>query len=116
MTKIAGLLFGAAIIAGAAYGGAARPVKTENGLISGVAVAGGGITAYKGVPFAAPPVGQLRWQAPHSPAKWQGVRTADHSGANCIQNIVTERKPWTFEFMAHGEVSEDCLYLNIWTP
>jgi len=95
---------------------APQPVHTESGLISGVPVAGGTITAYKGVPFATAPVGALRWKAPQAPAKWAGVRAADHFGANCIQTIVEEKKPWTHEFMAHGEVSEDCLFLNIWTP
>jgi para-nitrobenzyl esterase len=43
------------------------------------------------------------------------VRKADAFGANCMQTIVDEKKPWTFEFMAHGPVSEDCLFLNVWT-
>jgi hypothetical protein len=50
------------------------------------------------------------------PAPRQGIRKADQFAASCIQNIVAERKSWTFEFMPHGEISEDCLYLNIWTP
>lgn len=50
------------------------------------------------------------------PAYWAGVLKADHFAPSCMQDIVTERKPWTYEFMAHGEISEDCLYLNVWTP
>jgi hypothetical protein len=61
-------------------------------------------------------VGDLRWRAPRMPDAWQVIRKADQFSASCIQNIVPERKPWTFEFMTHGEISEDCLYLNIWTP
>jgi para-nitrobenzyl esterase len=61
-------------------------------------------------------VGNLRWQAPKAPATWQGLRKADAFSPSCIQNIVEERKPWTHEFMSHDKVSEDCLYLNIWTP
>jgi carboxylesterase type B len=45
-----------------------------------------------------------------------GVRKSDTFSPSCVQTIVTEKKPWTYEFMAHGDVSEDCLYLNIWTP
>lgn len=41
---------------------------------------------------------------------------ADTFSPSCIQSIVTERKPWTYEFMTHGEISEDCLYRNVWTP
>src|SRR5215471_13863128 len=94
---------------------AAQPVKTHSGLLAGTPGRDASITVYKGVPFAAPPVGDLRWRAPKPPLAWQGVRTADKFGANCVQNIVNERKPWTYEFMAHDGVSEDCLYLNIWT-
>ena len=43
------------------------------------------------------------------------MKKADQFGSSCIQTIVTERKPWTYEFMAHNEISEDCLFLNVWT-
>ncbi len=92
-----------------------QPVRTESGLVSGVAGADSSVTVFKGLPFGAPPTGKLRWHAPVPPEPWQGVRKADHFSASCIQNIVNEHKPWTYEFMAHGEISEDCLYLNIWT-
>jgi carboxylesterase type B len=93
-----------------------KPVKTASGLVSGVQGRNPAIAVFKGIPFAAPPIGPLRWHAPTPPAPWQGVRKADTFSPNCIQTIVTEKKPWTYEFMAHGEVSEDCLYLNVWTP
>ena len=83
-----------------------QPVKTRNGLLSGVPGKDPSVTVFKGVPFAAPPVGELRWRAPKPPAAWTGVRPADTFGTNCVQNIVDERKPWTHEFMAHGGVSE----------
>ena len=95
---------------------APAPVRTQSGMVSGVSVANGTITAYKGIPFATPPTGDLRWKAPQPPQKWSGVKIADHFGANCVQNIVEGRSPWTHEFMAHGEVAEDCLFLNIWAP
>jgi para-nitrobenzyl esterase len=91
-------------------------VRVAEGQLAGVPAAGPGVTVFKGVPFAAPPVGDLRWRAPKPAAPWQGPRKADAFGANCMQNIVDTRKPWTYEFMAHGPASEDCLYLNVWTP
>ena len=54
--------------------GAPAPVKTESGLVSGVLA--DGVVAYKGIPYAAPPVGDLRWRAPQPPAPWKGVRAA----------------------------------------
>jgi carboxylesterase type B len=60
-------------------------------------------------------VGNLRWRAPQAAAPWQGVRKADKFGNSCIQNIAMEHKPWTYEFLTHNDVSEDCLYLNVWT-
>jgi carboxylesterase type B len=88
----------------------------KQGLLSGVAGTNDSIAVYKGIPFAAPPVGPARWRAPEPTAGWSGVRKADAFSPSCVQSIVTERKPWTHEFMTHGEVSEDCLYLNVWTP
>jgi len=92
-----------------------KPVKVEGGLIAGVPGKDASISVFKGVPFAAPPVGDLRWRAPKPVPAWQGVRTAGEFGNSCVQNIVEERKPWTHEFMTHNHVSEDCLYLNVWT-
>ena len=91
------------------------PVKTQSGQVQGAPGSDPSITAFKGIPFAAPPMGDLRWRAPQPPAPWKEVRIATGFGASCIQNIVPERKPWTHEFMTHGEISEDCLTLNIWT-
>lgn len=102
----------------AAQGGAqlAGPVKVEGGLVSGSAGRLPGITTFKGVPFAAAPTGEGRWKAPAAVKPWQGVRAADAFAPSCIQTVVEEKPPWTREFMTHGEVSEDCLYLNVWTP
>lgn len=92
-----------------------QPVKVEGGLVSGTPGKDAKILAFKGIPFAAPPVGSARWKAPAPVKPWSGTHAADKFGASCIQNIVAERKPWTHEFMAHNEISEDCLYLNVWT-
>jgi carboxylesterase type B len=94
---------------------ALKTVRVAQGELAGAAAGDGAVAAFKGVPFAAPPVGDLRWRAPQPPAAWQGVRKADAYGANCMQTIVDAKKPWTYEFMAHGGTSEDCLYLNVWT-
>jgi para-nitrobenzyl esterase len=78
------------------------PVMTECGRVQGVAEPG--LAVYKGIPFAAPPVGDLRWRAPQPAAKWEGVRQA------------IEFAPDPYQGDGKGNVSEDCLYLNIWTP
>jgi para-nitrobenzyl esterase len=64
--------------------------------------------AFKGIPYAAPPVGPLRWQAPQPPAPWQGVRDATQYGTACVQ-------PPSIFHISPSSMSEDCLYLNIWT-
>jgi para-nitrobenzyl esterase len=92
-----------------------KPVRVAGGLVTGVPGRDSSITDFKGLPFAAPPVGDLRWRAPKPVVAWQGVRNADKFGDSCMQTIVDERKPWTYEFMTHTAVSEDCLYLNVWT-
>ena len=92
------------------------PVSVSGGLVEGTPARDATISAFLGIPYGAPPVGELRWRPPQPPTPWVGVRTADHFCASCIQTIVTERKPWTHEFMAHYEISEDCLFLNVWTP
>jgi len=79
------------------------PVKVDEGLLQGTSE--DGLTVYRGIPFAAPPVGDLRWRAPRPAAKWEGVRQADRFAPGPIQS-------WG---AASGK-SEDCLYLNVWTP
>lgn len=91
------------------------PIAVTGGRVSGVPGRDPAVMVFKGIPFASPPVADRRWQAPGPVVGWTGVRRAGEFGASCIQNIVTERKPWTYEFMTHGEISEDCLFLNVWT-
>jgi para-nitrobenzyl esterase len=88
-------------------------VKTESGWLQGTSE--NGVTVYRGIPFAAPPVGDLRWSAPRPPATWEGVRKADRFSANPMQEMRESFGPWTAEYQPQGGVSEDCLYLNIWT-
>ena len=91
------------------------PVRVTGGLVAGAPGRDPSITAFKGIPFAAAPVRERRWQAPAPVVPWQGVRRADRFAPSCVQAIVPERKPWTWEFMTHNEIGEDCLYLNVWT-
>jgi para-nitrobenzyl esterase len=81
-------------------------VSTTYGTVHGMDVAGG--YAFRGVPYASPPVGDLRWRAPESPPSWRGIRDATHYAPSCPQ------KPSLFE--PPGPQSEDCLYLNVSTP
>ena len=85
------------------------PVKVERGLLQGTLE--DGLTVYRGVPFAAPPAGDLRWRAPQPAAKWEGVRQAAKFGPQCVQAMGNPSDA------AQGPgMSEDCLYLNVWTP
>lgn len=84
------------------------PVKTGAGLVSGVS--NSGLTVFMGIPFAKPPVGELRWKAPQPAAPWTGVRKADKFGARCLQDLV-----FADVLSRADQTSEDCLYLNVWT-
>lgn len=92
-------------------------VKTQNGTISGAVCADPEVLVFKGIPYAAPPVGDLRWKEPQPAANWDGVRTCDIFGPNAMQNKPVSRPPYVSEFLipADGKISEDCLYLNVWT-
>jgi para-nitrobenzyl esterase len=84
-------------------------VKISNGTLQGVAEASG-IHSFKGIPFAQPPVGDLRWKEPQPPLNWTGVRKADHFGHQAMQLPIYS----DMQFRSDGK-SEDCLYLNVWT-
>jgi para-nitrobenzyl esterase len=89
------------------------PVKTESGSVSGVAGNSPSVRIYKGIPYAAPPVGDLRWKAPKAAATWTGVKKADSYGTSCMQAPYPENSPYSSENSA--KIGEDCLYLNVWT-
>ncbi|HET9013344.1 MAG TPA: carboxylesterase family protein, partial [Gemmatimonadaceae bacterium] len=89
-------------------------ITVSSGQLTGVAGRDAGVRVFKGIPFAAPPVGPRRWQAPEPVAAWTGVRAADRFAPGCVQNVAGARLPWTEEFMHQGAVDEDCLYLNVW--
>lgn len=85
---------------------APAPVRVQGGWVRGVAE--GNLTVYRGIPFAAPPLGPLRWRPPQPVADWKGVLSADHFADTCMQVIPA--------WMGPLRPSENCLYLNIWTP
>ncbi len=85
--------------------------KTEQGKVHGKAINDGKVKAFMGLPYAAPPVGELRWKAPQPPAKWKGERDATTYGAHCAQGRVFD----DMIFQDAGE-SEDCLFLNVYAP
>lgn len=93
-------------------------LKIESGRIEGVNSNVPGITIYKGIPYAAPPVGDLRWKKPQLVEPWQGVRKCDKFAAASLQGDHGKGSFYWQEFYQAGdpERSEDCLYLNIWTP
>ncbi len=92
------------------------PVKTSGGKISGVTLASG-VRAFKGIPFAAPPIGDLRWKQPQPPAPWKGVLKADKFSHVCVQPSAPKRVPnnVAVDLPDSPKTSEDCLYLNVWT-
>lgn len=89
-------------------------ITTDKGKVSGIQQ--NGANAYLGIPYAQPPVGEMRWKAPAAPAAWQGVRDGSKFGSNCFQGDPKLFGPFTPEFMIQLPVSENCLYLNVWTP
>jgi para-nitrobenzyl esterase len=93
------------------------PVKTGSGLVSGVRLKSG-VRAFKGIPFAAPPIGPLRWREPQPPEPWSGIRKADTFGGVCMQQPAPKRVPVNVavDLADSPKMSEDCLYLNVWTP
>jgi para-nitrobenzyl esterase len=97
-----------------AFGQGLEMVKVEGGLISGQVDES--VRVFKGIPFAAPPVGALRWRAPEPAAPWDGVRACTQFGPSPMQNKPVPFMMWTEEYLIPEKlISEDCLYLNVWT-
>ena len=110
-TSVVGAILFATLFAAVSIraAGSAPTVKIDTGKLEGKS--DGTITAFLGVPFAKPPVGDLRWKPPVKPAKWKGVRKATEFGSRCMQGRIYD----DMIFRDPGP-SEDCLYLNVWTP
>ncbi|HEX7369664.1 MAG TPA: carboxylesterase family protein [Rhodanobacteraceae bacterium] len=108
------ILFGLALtlFATVVFAAEAPPVvRIDAGAISGLHDAAMGLDEFKGIPYAAPPVGALRWKPPQPVVAWQGTRKADHFGPRCMQLPLFG----DMVFRSDG-MSEDCLYLNVWAP
>jgi para-nitrobenzyl esterase len=89
---------------------AADRVSVSGGVVEGTAL--DGVRLFQGIPFAAPPVGNLRWRPPQPVPAWEGVLKADDWGPRCVQGDMFGGPLVSRE----DEMSEDCLYLNVWTP
>ena len=92
---------------------ATTPVQTRNGLVEGLWNKDKTVRAFAGIPFAKPPVGDLRWRAPKPVANWEGTYIADRFPKAPIQNLANIGSMG--EIVVADEIDEDCLYLNIWT-
>jgi para-nitrobenzyl esterase len=114
VTAICSLL----LVAGALPAGAAlkQPIQTVSGPLQGVPGKNSEVTVFRGVPYAAPPVGDLRWRDPQPVVAWQAPRQASKFGNVCMQNALKPGSFYQVEFYESPEpMGEDCLYLNVWT-
>src|SRR6476660_350494 len=108
----------AALVMAMSVGAAALPqssppiVTIDTGQLQGVV--SDDVVSFKGIPFAAPPVGDLRWRPPQPVSKWTGVRQASEFGADCMQGRFGPPPSSTAGAPAPPAPSEDCLYLNVW--
>src|ERR1700734_1599404 len=102
---------GTAVFALSAHADNPLVVKTQQGKVQGKMSADGQARDFLGIPFAAPPVGPLRWRPPQPVAKWRGVRQATSFGYRCMQ-----QEPFDDMVFRDPVESEDCLTLNVWAP
>ena len=105
------ILVDAMSLAVGAHNAAAAALTVEGGAITDVSPDPAGICSFRGIPFAAPPVGELRWRTPQPVTPWSGERSADEFGPKCMQT----GQPADVDPL-NPLMSEDCLYLNVWTP
>jgi para-nitrobenzyl esterase len=114
MRKTAWVCF--VLVVSAAFGlppaGIQDPVRVDSGQISGAVGHNAAVKVYKGIPYAAPPVGDLRWKEPQPVAAWKGVRQATEFGSECMQTPYAENSLY---YLPPRSTGEDCLTLNVWT-
>lgn len=128
MNRRFSLFLFACTIGAAAFAAVSDPVRTDTGMVSGIAGKDPTVRVFKGIPFAAPPVGDLRWRAPQPPAKWDGVRMADQFSPVCSSGAggfggggrgkgapKGDQAKAAPPAPAGPPPSEDCLYVNVWT-
>jgi para-nitrobenzyl esterase len=113
---IAGVLIGSLLAGAAAHAeSAGRTVRVEAGEVVGKFQLNTAVRAFLGIPFAAPPVGDLRWKPPQPAAAWRPARAATSYGAQCMQPARSKTSVY-YEYAGDQPTSEDCLYLNVWAP
>ena len=118
MKPIVKILLAALLLGAASCSQKHDAVKVAGGYLQGVPSAVKGVTVFKGIPYAAPPVGDLRWREPQPVKAWGGVKVADKFGPIPWQKDLSGMDLYGKEFYSDGmpEMSEDCLYLNVWAP
>jgi para-nitrobenzyl esterase len=114
---VTAILFFAAHVAVSQQQQSVPVIKLTDGIISGTTSYSKSVNIFKGVPFAAPPVGELRWQPPQPVKQWNGIKKCDKFRASPMQAPPVPFNVWTEEFLIpKAPISEDCLYLNVWAP
>jgi para-nitrobenzyl esterase len=88
-----------------------KNLAIDSGVLAVPAPDASGVCVYKGIPYAAPPIGRLRWRPPEPAAAWTGVRSIHEFGAHSVQGVA-----WDDIDLSGAATSEDCLHLNVWTP
>src|SRR5580658_11145921 len=111
VNSVLAVMFSFFLLTAVAHASDGLKVKTDKGKVEGSLTDDQKVRAFKGIPYAAPPVGNLRWQPPQPAAKWSGVRPAKDFGSRCIQSSGYP----DMNFRDPGQ-SEDCLTLNVWAP
>jgi len=110
MSRAVPIVLAALVVSSLVVSTAPDVVKVDGGQVAGTSA--DGVRVFKGIPFAAPPVGELRWKAPQPVVPWTGVKNADAFGPQCMQQPYPEGSPYA---MPPAPTSEDCLYLNVYT-